>query len=74
MWTMAHVWFLACLQGRLTRAEFKDIFAEIFPFGSSGDYADKIFSVFDGSKDNKITFKEFIQVARALQARANHRA
>lgn len=49
-------------QGRLTRTEFKAIFAEIFPFGSSGEFADRIFSVFDRSKDNKITFMEYIQV------------
>ena len=53
-------------QGRLTRTEFKTIFAEIFPFGSSGEFADRIFSVFDRSKDNKITFMEYIQVAILL--------
>eukprot|EP00041_Stephanoeca_diplocostata_P027652 m.765330 g.765330 ORF g.765330 m.765330 type:complete len:190 (-) comp23220_c1_seq30:456-1025(-) len=50
-----------CPEGTLSREEFKDIYAQVFPFGNTSVFADHVFDVFDESRSNTISFKEFIK-------------
>ncbi|KAI8621400.1 putative neuronal calcium sensor NCS-1 [Chytriomyces sp. MP71] len=49
-----------CPRGALSRAEFKDLYKQYFPFGDSSAYSDHVFDLFDVDKNGTIDFNEFM--------------
>jgi Ca2+-binding EF-hand superfamily protein len=49
-----------CPSGRLSKADFQQIYRKFFPQGDANDFAGFVFQVFDKDKSDEIDFREFI--------------